>query len=111
MRRDRFQVFDAGARQRQQAVVDRLKVLANHMQARFRHQAVDLFNPAGGGVLQRNHRQSRFAALDHKHRFNKAFAGAGRQLRVHVAAGKMGIGPFVALIGDNGVGGHGIHTD
>ena len=107
---DGLDISQLGSRQGQQAMIHRLEVLADHMQAGLRHQPVDLFHTTGGGVFQRDHGQSCFATLDHKHRFHKGLARLRRQFGVHPAAGKVGVGALMALVGDGGIGGHGFHT-
>ena len=58
-------VLEPGARHRQQMVVHPLKMLADDVQAAMRHQVVDVGDPSGDRVLDRDHRQLG-AALAHR---------------------------------------------
>jgi len=94
------------ARQRHQLEVDRHEIFADNMQLRFRQQIMDVGNPAGDGVFNRDHGQIRFALRERIERVFKRGAGQGLHAGKHVAASHVGICAKLALEGDT-VGGCG----
>ena len=55
-------VLDGGALRREQLVAHRHEMLGDDVQVRLRHQVVDVGDPAGDRVLDRNHGELGFAA-------------------------------------------------
>ena len=71
-------VLEPRAGQRQQVVVHPLEMLADDVQAAMRHQVMDVGDPAGDRVVDRDHR-ALGAAL--AHRGERLLEGFGRQRR------------------------------
>jgi hypothetical protein len=99
-----FRAVDA--RQRHQLEMNRHEILADDMQLGFGQQVVNIGDPAGDRVFDRDHRQVRFTLSQ---RIEGVFEGGARQGLhgwKHVTARHVGICAKLALKGD-AVGGSG----
>ena len=88
------------AGQGQQMVVHPLEMLADDVEARIGHQMVDVGDPSGDRVLDRDHREPRRAVAHRREGVLERGAGQARHLRKNPAAGQVGIGSRRALKGD-----------
>ena len=97
MAADRADLGKARARQRQQMMVHPLEMLADDVQPRIRHQMMDVGDPAGDRILDRDHRQARPALAHRGEGVLELVARQGRHLGKDPPAGEVGIGPGGAL--------------
>jgi hypothetical protein len=88
------------ARQRQQMMVHRLEMLADDEEARIRHQMMDVGDPSGDRVLDRDHAERRLALAHRGERVLELRAGQRFHLRKRMPAGEVGIGAGRALEGE-----------
>jgi hypothetical protein len=103
-------VRELGARQDHQLEMDRHEIFADDVQLRFGQQMVYVGDPAGDGVLNRDHRQVGLALSKRVERILECGAGQRLQIRKHVTAGHVRICAKLALKGDaiGGIGHHGL---
>ncbi len=88
------------AGQRQQMVVHPLEMLADDVEAGIGHQVMDVGDPAGDRVLDRDHREPRHAVANRREGILEGGAGQGRHFGKDPPARQVGIGPRRALKGD-----------
>ena len=95
-----FDRFDLGERtplERKQLVADRQERLGDDVQAGTRHQVVDVGDPAGHRVLDRDHAEIGLAA---RHRVERVLEGRARHrvgVGIGLLAGDVGIRSGLAL--------------
>ncbi len=87
-------------RQDHELEADRHEIFADDVEARLRHQVMDVGDATGQRILDRDHRQIRIAAFHRVERVFKRLARQGRHVGKHVAGRHVGIGAEVALEGD-----------
>src|SRR6202042_3439180 len=97
---DGFQVLDPGARDRQQLKVDREKGLAHDVQTGSGQERMDVGDPSGDRVLDRDHGEFGRAVLYGRESILEGRAGQRSEIGKIVGAGDMRIGARFALIGD-----------
>jgi peptidoglycan hydrolase-like protein with peptidoglycan-binding domain len=97
-------VVDPRAGDAKQMMVHPLIVLADDVQAGSGEEVVDIGDPAGDRVLDRDHRQCRLAILDRGEGVFERAARQRRHLRTGAAAGEVRVGSRLALEGDGSVG-------
>jgi hypothetical protein len=85
---------------RKQLVVHALEVLADDMQAGLRQEVVDVSDPPGAGILDRNHRQLGPAVAHRGEGVLEGRTGQGGHLGMGTPAGHVGVGAVHALKGD-----------
>jgi len=88
------------ARQAHQLEPNRQIVLANDLKACGRQQIMNVTDPAGDRVLDRNHGEFGLALLDSREAILKCAARKRRQARIGLVAGNMGVCPGFTLIRD-----------
>jgi hypothetical protein len=93
-------VRELGARQDHQLEMDRHEIFADDVELRFGQQMVYVCDPAGDGVLNRDHRQVGLALSKRVERILEGGAGQRLQIRKHVTAGHVRVGAILALKGD-----------
>src|SRR5499426_4188192 len=94
---DRLDVAQPRAAGRHQLIADGQEPFGDDMQARRRHQVVDVGDAAGDRVLDRDHAEVRLAGGDHRQR---VFEGRTRHrlaARIGLASGDVRIGARLAL--------------
>ncbi len=101
----RLDGLQRGARQRHQAVLDPLEVLGHDLELGVRQQAVQVGDPAGDRVLDRDDGQLRLAGLDRAHGRIEGRAGQRGHVGKGRAAGHVRVGAGFALEGDDVAGG------
>ena len=93
-------VLHASARHPHQVEVDGHEVLADDEQPRRRQQVVDVRDPAGDRVLDRDHRQLGQTGVDGLEGVLEGGARQGGEFGVHLAARGVRVRPRLALVGD-----------
>jgi hypothetical protein len=81
-------------------VMHRMEVLGDDMQFGIGQQMVDVGDSAGGGILDRNHRQPRLTVAHGGEHILEGRAGQRLHLRIHRTARHVGICAGLPLIGD-----------
>src|SRR6476646_10957633 len=81
-------------------MADALEMFANNEQPRIGQQMMDVGDPAGDRVLDRDHGEPCLAALHRGKCVLEGGASKRLHLRKSVAAGKVRVGAWLALIGD-----------
>ena len=84
-----------------QRVVDAQEVLGHDVQPRAGQEVVDVGDPAGDGVVDRDHRQVGLALVDCGEDVLEGGAGQGLPVRIDLVAGDLGIRPALALEGNH----------
>ena len=97
---DAPQAAKRGATRRHQLKMDRQKIFADDMKPGIGQKMVNVRDPSGDRVLDRDHRQHRRAVGDGREGVLEAGARQRRHQRIGVAAGDVGIGARLPLIGD-----------
>jgi hypothetical protein len=98
------EVLDSAARQAEQLMVHPLEVLADDMKAGVRQQVMNVRDPAGAGILDRDHGERGPPLGDRRKGVLEGRAGQRGLLGKGRPAGHVGIGPRHALEGDHVAG-------
>ena len=96
----RADAVERRAGQRQQMMVHPLEMLADDVETGTGHQMVNVGDPAGDRVLDRDHREPRRTVADRREGVLERGAGQARHVGEDAAAGQVGIGARRALKGD-----------
>ena len=97
---DGFDVFEMGAFDAEQIEMDRQEIFADDIEPGGRQQMMDVGDAAGDRIFDRDHGELRRAVRDGRERVFESGAGQGLQFGKDIAAGDVGIGARLALIGD-----------
>ena len=81
-------------------MADALEMLGDDEEAGVGQKMMDVGDAASDRILDGDHGEPRLAAFDRGKRVLEGGAGKRLHLRIGVAAGEMGIGAGLALIGD-----------
>ena len=92
---------------RHQLVAHRHEVLGHDVQAGMRHQVMNVGDPAGHRVLDRDHAERGMAGADSRECVLEGGAGHRLVLGIYFARGEMRVGPGLSLKHDLFCGGHG----
>ena len=105
-----FYIVQTSADDAQQLVAYSLKMFADEMQACIRQHLVNIRDPSGDRVFDRDHGATGPAVFNRRKGIGKGPAWQGLHVRKNLAAGQVRVGPGGALechdVG--GVGGHGL---
>ena len=104
---DLRQVADIGVGRAEEAMLHPLEMFADNVKAGMGQQVMDVRHPAGDRIIDRDHRQSRFAIADRGEDVLEGRAGQRLHVRINLAAGDVGVRPQGALEGDTVCGGLG----
>src|SRR5208282_418543 len=94
------QIHDAGPWRRQELKMDRQEGLGDDMQPGRGQERMNVRDPAGDRVLDRDHPEFGRAVLNCREGVLEGRAGERAQVRIIVEASDVRIGPGFALIGD-----------
>ena len=78
-------------------MANRHEMLGNDVQARMRHQVMNVRHPARHRVLDRDHAEFRFARGDRGQRVLESRAGQGLRVGISLGDRDMGVGARLAL--------------
>ena len=95
-----LELAELDAWQREQLMADALEMFADNEEPRIGQQVMDVCDAACDRVLDRDHGEPCLAAFHRGKRVLEGGAGKRLHLRKGVAAGKMRVGAWLALIGD-----------
>ncbi len=93
----RLDVLEPCARHRQEVMVHAQEMLADDVQAAVRHQVMDVGDPAGDRIVDRDHRPVGLSLADGGERLLEGLDGHGLVARADLPAGEMGVGAGLAL--------------
>ena len=96
----RLDGLQAGAFRRHQLIADRQEPFGDDVQVRVRHQMMDVGDPAGDRILDRDHAEIDLAAGQRREAILEGRAGHRLVIRIGFAAGEMRIRPRFALEDD-----------
>ena len=93
--------FQGRALMGKQVMTDPREMLGDNVKSGAGHQAMNIRNTAGHGVLDRNHGVLRLSAMNRPQRVLEGCSRQGGDVRVVLFAGEMGVGAWPSLEGDH----------
>ena len=82
-------------------MVNGFKMFTDNVQSGLGHLSIDLFDAAGGRIVQWDHGEHGEAFFNQIHRLDKSAAGKRGHICINMAASQVRVRTGAALVGDN----------